>query len=60
MRIENCMIIDNHAYGNVYGNPKFPDGTSIVTSKIEGVVQKDGYVEIHTKNSVYKGFVIEN
>lgn len=60
MELRNCVIFNGYAYGKVYGNPRFKDGTSVVTSKIERAEQKDGYIEIKTKNSVYKGFPPED
>jgi len=41
------------AYGNVFENPRFKDGTYIHTSRIMNVVDCGEYKEIHTMNSVY-------
>lgn len=60
MELRNCTIVNGHAYGCVYGNPKFEDGMSVVTSRVTEMIPKGEYTEIHTENSVYKGFMCEN
>ena len=41
-------------HGNVYSNPKFPDGLQIHTSIVQTVeLGAAGHVELHTKNNVY-------
>lgn len=41
-------------HGNVYGNPKFPDGLQIHTSIVQAVeLVAAGLIELHTMNSVY-------
>lgn len=42
--------------GNVYGNVKFEDGTSIRTSNIIKIEEKNDYKIVHTRNSKYKVF----
>lgn len=39
--------------GNVYGNPKFADGTYVVTSKIQDVKEEFSYKKVYTQNSIY-------
>jgi len=63
MRLENWKIVYRpmsmvgikiplYACGNVYGNPKFKDGTDILTSKIKEYDEKNK--TITTRNSVYQ------
>lgn len=41
------------AQGNVYGNPKFEDGTFIHTSNILEIYTEKDHLEIETRNSIY-------
>lgn len=41
------------AQGNVYGNPKFEDGTFIHTSDILNFNIKEDHLEVETRNSIY-------
>jgi hypothetical protein len=49
MRLENWSIFGKVAYGNVFNNPRFEDGTYVHTSTIQS---RDGNV-IKTLNSTY-------
>ena len=40
-------------HGNVYGNFKFKDGTSIHTSNVVNIVGFSDHKEIETRNSIY-------
>lgn len=44
-----CSIVQ----GNVYGNPKFEDGTFIHTSDILEIYTEEDHLEIETRNSIY-------
>ena len=46
-------VVSYIAFGNVFDNPRFKNGTYIHTSKIMKIVHCDDYKEIHTRNSVY-------
>lgn len=41
------------AQGNVYGNPKFEDGTFIHTSNVVNIIDCGDHKEIETLNSIY-------
>lgn len=44
-----------YAAGNVYGHPKFSDGTAVYTSHIVKLVNRQDHKEIHTRSgSVYE------
>jgi hypothetical protein len=72
MRLENWSIglagtmsmygslenIPQVAYGSVYGNPRFEDGTSVRTSKIQEINLDSGYIQ--TRNSRYELGVIDS
>ena len=42
------------AHGNVYGNPRFSEGYKIHTSEIRKIVVEETYLDVHTRNSVYR------
>ena len=51
----NLEKMNYYLRGNVYGNPKFEDGTCVVTSKIMEINDKGEYKEAITKSkSVYE------
>lgn len=39
--------------GNVYGHPRFADGTEVHTSSIREIVPHDNYKIVRTKNTEY-------
>lgn len=49
MRLENWTFLEDHYCGEVYGNPKFVDGTVIHTSRVKDVSGN----KVTTQNSVY-------
>lgn len=49
-------LISAKLRGDVYGHPKFPDGTPVITSTILDVVNCGTYIIIETRNTNYKVF----
>lgn len=49
------LLKGNNYYlqGNVYGNSKFSDGTSILTTAIKDIVDAEEYKKIYTQNTIY-------
>lgn len=57
MKLENwalAIVHDNtfRLQGNVYGNPKFPDGNSVMTSEVESLTHNNEVVTL--SGSVYE------
>ncbi len=52
MKLENWYIIGNCCFGEVYGNPKFEDGTFVRTSTIKEYNKERSILQ--TKNSTYE------
>ena len=50
---------DQVVSGNVYGNPKFNDGTYVTTSSIKEIKDIEGGLEIHTLNSIYTAMFVD-
>jgi hypothetical protein len=40
-------------YGKVYGSEKFPDGTNIVTSSIQRMIEEQGVIIVETRKLKY-------
>lgn len=51
--LRDWCIKGDCAYGNVYGHPRFEDGTPVITSSIVRCETKDDVVIIETRNTIY-------
>lgn len=47
-------------HGNVYGNPEFEDGFKIHTSIVKKISIGDSYLDVYTKNSIYRCLFCES
>ena len=45
--------IPSRLCGKVYGSEKFPDGTNVISSSIQRVIEEQGVIIVETRNSKY-------
>lgn len=46
-------LIPSRLYGKIYGSEKFPDGTNVVSSSIQRMIEEQGVIIVETRNSKY-------
>lgn len=52
-QLKNWHEYCGHIYGEVYGHPRFEDGTRVITSSIVSQRETDTAIIIETRNTIY-------